>query len=77
MALAFSPDGSAIATGSDDGTARLWDTASRRQLGAPITRPKYDCSDVRLAFSPDGRTLATACAGSVRFYDVATRRELG
>ncbi|MFC5819145.1 hypothetical protein ACFPUY_28950 [Nonomuraea harbinensis] len=77
MALAFSPDGSAIATGSDDGTARLWDTASRRQLGAPITRPKYDCSDVRLAFSPDGRTLATACAGRVRFYDVATRRELG
>ncbi|MEU4226299.1 WD40 repeat domain-containing protein [Nonomuraea sp. NPDC026600] len=77
MALAFSPDGSIIATGSDDGTARLWDTASRRQLGAPITRPKYDCSSVELAFSPDGRTLATACLNSVRFYDVATHRELG
>ncbi|WP_342775003.1 WD40 repeat domain-containing protein [Nonomuraea diastatica] len=77
MALAFSPDGSIVATGSDDGTARLWDTASRRQLGAPIARPKFECSDVLLAFSPDGRTLATSCLGTVRFYDVATRRELG
>ncbi|MFG1687160.1 NACHT and WD repeat domain-containing protein [Nonomuraea sp. NPDC049269] len=77
MALEFSPDGSIIATGSDDGTARLWDTATRRQLGAPITRPKYECSDVELAFSPDGRTLATACLSTIRFYDVATHHELG
>ncbi|MEV4362291.1 WD40 repeat domain-containing protein [Nonomuraea sp. NPDC049625] len=76
-AVAFTPDGATIATGGADGTARLWDTATRRQLGAPITRAKYDCSSVRLAFSPDGRTLATACLDSVRFYDVVTRRELG
>ncbi|MEU7836896.1 WD40 repeat domain-containing protein [Nonomuraea sp. NPDC049129] len=75
--LAFSPDGSFIVTGSDDGTARFWDVASRRQLGAPITRPKYECSAVKLALSPDGRTLATACLDTVRFYDVATRRDLG
>ncbi|TMR98809.1 AAA family ATPase [Nonomuraea basaltis] len=76
-ALAFSPDGSIIATGSDDGTTRLWDTASRRRLGAPITRPKYECSSVDLGFSPDGRTLAAACYDTVRFYDVATLREVG
>ncbi|MEV0196024.1 AAA family ATPase [Nonomuraea sp. NPDC050691] len=75
-ALAFSPDGTIIATGSDDGTTRLWDTASRRRLGAPITRPKYECSSVDLGFSPDGRTLAVACFDTVRFYDVATRREV-
>ncbi|UBU09249.1 WD40 repeat domain-containing protein [Nonomuraea gerenzanensis] len=77
MSLAFSADGSIVATGSDDGTARLWDTATRRQLGAPITRARFDCSSVQLALSPDGRTLATACLSTVRFYDVATRREVG
>lgn len=76
-ALAFSPDGAIIATGSDGGTARLWDAASRRQLGAPITRVKYECGRVYVAFSPDGRTLAVACSDNVRFYDVATHRELG
>ncbi|MGW4799041.1 NACHT and WD repeat domain-containing protein, partial [Nonomuraea sp. NPDC004297] len=75
--LAFNAGGTLLVTGGDDGTARLWDTASRRQLGAPITRATYECSGVELALSPDGRTLATACLNVVRFYDVATRRELG
>ncbi|MEU6720172.1 WD40 repeat domain-containing protein [Nonomuraea sp. NPDC046802] len=77
-ALAFSPDGSVIATGGDDGTARLWDVASRRQRGAPITRRKDECSSgVDLAFSPDGRTLATSCLSTVWFWDVATHRQVG
>ncbi|MEV0384742.1 AAA family ATPase [Nonomuraea sp. NPDC050643] len=77
MDAAFSPDGSMIATGSDDGTARFWDLATRRQIGAPISRPKFECSSVRVAFSPNGRTLATACVSTVRFWDVATRRQIG
>ncbi|MEV4109734.1 WD40 repeat domain-containing protein [Nonomuraea sp. NPDC049695] len=76
-ALAFTPDGSTIVTGSDDGAVRFWETASRRQLGAPITRRKFECSGIKLALSPDGRTLATVCLSTIRFYDVATRRELG
>src|SRR5262249_52406999 len=76
-AVAFSPDGSIIATGDGHGTVRLWDTATRRRLGAPITRPRYECPNVKVAFAPDGRTLAVACLDTVWFWDVATHRGLG
>ncbi|TDB99283.1 WD40 repeat domain-containing protein [Actinomadura sp. 7K534] len=76
--LAFSPDGRMIATGGFDRTVRLWDPATRRQLGTPIAFKPGECgNDPPVAFSPDARLLATACLGSVRFWDVATHREVG
>ena len=35
--VAFSPDGKTVLTGSDDRTARLWDAATGRPLGHPMT----------------------------------------
>jgi WD40 repeat protein len=75
-AVAFSPDGKMLATVGYHGRIRLWDVATRRQIGAPMSADGYYLSAV--AFSPDGKTLATASYdGTARLWDVATHRQIG
>ncbi|HEY2252534.1 MAG TPA: hypothetical protein VGH74_15780, partial [Planctomycetaceae bacterium] len=57
-----------ILTGSEDNTARLWETSTLLQIGPPL---KHQSSVRSVAFSPDGRTMLTASVdGSAQFWDV-------
>jgi WD40 repeat protein len=73
--LAFSPDGRLALTGSQDGTARLWEVASSKPLGPPLEhKSEVTC----VAFSPDGRLALTGSQdGTARLWEVASGKPLG
>ena len=72
--VAFSSDGHTLASGSDNGSVRLWDVADPahpRLLSQPLTGTGIAAVD-SVAFSPDGHTLASGdFDGMVRLWDVA------
>jgi WD40 repeat protein len=72
----FSPDGRRLAVSYFEGGTQLWNVATRRHAGPPLTG--HEGAPLTAEFAPDGRTLATtATDGSVILWDVATRRAIG
>lgn len=72
--VAFSPDSRLALTGSEDGTARLWDTRSGEELRALIG---HEGSITSVAWSPDGRLVLTASADTTaRLWDAQTGTEV-
>jgi WD40 repeat protein len=67
----FSADGRVLVTAGDDGTARVWDSASGRQLGAPIQVGMAWA----IALDQNGR-MATLSQDSLQLWDIRTRQPL-
>jgi eukaryotic-like serine/threonine-protein kinase len=74
LSASFAPDGRRLATTSIDGSARIWDAASGRQL----VQFKAHTSRVNSAlFSPDGQRVVTASHDkTARIWDAATGRQI-
>src|SRR5262249_56995884 len=77
--VAVRPGGKLLATGGGaDGTVGLWNPATRQPVGSPIpavTSPGHGVGSV--AFSPDGKLLASGGDGYVRLWNPATRQPVG
>ncbi len=72
---AFSPDGRRVVTGLQDGSVKIWDPDTGRDL-VPVIKGHSDVvSSVR--FSPDGRRILTASfSGEIKLWEPEEGREL-
>jgi WD40 repeat protein len=72
--VAYSPDGRFVASGSNDGTVKLWDTTVWNVL---YTLPEHEHPVNSVAFSPNGQYLVSAGSDyTVRIWETATGKLL-
>lgn len=73
-AVAVSPNGLYVATGSRDKTAKIWDRASGLEIRSLIG---HESTINSVSFSPNGELLATSSAdGTARVWEITTGKQV-
>jgi WD40 repeat protein len=71
----FSADGQRVVTASFDNTARIWDAASGKPIGEPLT---HEDTVINAQFSADGRHVVTVSHDhTARIWDAASGKPIG
>ena len=71
--MAFSPDGKRLASGSADGTVKVWDALTGQET---LTLKGHNGRVASVAFSPDGQRIASGSRdGTVKVWDALTGQE--
>ncbi|MXV74300.1 sigma-70 family RNA polymerase sigma factor [Candidatus Poribacteria bacterium] len=68
--IAFSPDGTTVASALRDGTVKLWNVKTGENIHA------YRGGSYAVVFSPDGKTLAARSWNNIKLWEVATRKNI-
>ena len=71
-AVAFDWDGKRLASGSGDMTVKVWDAGT----GQEAFSLRHVGSVSSVAFSPDGKRLATVNGGTVKVWNAMTGQEI-
>jgi WD40 repeat protein len=73
LSVALTPDDKRCISVSEDGTLRVWDVSTGRQIG--ILESRHEAGD-EVAFSPDGRLCVFSCKdNTVGVWDLQKARE--
>src|SRR5262249_9149163 len=73
-AVAFAPDGKALVAGATDGTVRLWDVATGKEVRQ---LRGHEGAVFAVAFAPGGKAVGSGGQdGTVRLWDAARGKEL-
>jgi len=73
LSMAFSPNGKSLATFSNDDTIKIWEMPSSKLLRT--INGAHSGVGGALAFSTDGKTLASGAGGSITLWDPGTGTE--
>ncbi|WP_249268059.1 WD40 repeat domain-containing protein [Microcystis aeruginosa FBCC-A68] len=69
----FSPDGKTLVSGSDDGTIKLWNVETGKEIRTLKGHDGYVSS---VNFSPDGKTLVSGSLQTIKLWNVETGEEI-